>query len=131
METFRTSRGRSLPLGATALAEGVNFALLCRHGTSVKLVLLPVTGDEPLAEIALDPRKHRTGNHWHIQVIGLPTAFRYGWRVDGPVGFGHRFNSNLILLDPACTALSGGSVWGADSTGYFDPQTSMQGTTRR
>lgn len=113
------------------MAEGVNFSLLCRHGTSVKLVLLPLTGDDVLAEIPLDGRRNRTGNHWHIQVIGLPAAFRYGWRVDGPVGHGHRFNSNLVLLDPACTAIAGGTVWGADSTGYFDKQTSMTGTTRR
>src|ERR1700679_978652 len=99
MDTFRTSRGRSLPLGATALFEGVNFSLLCRHGTSVHLVLLPIQGDGELAEISLDPRKNRTGNHWHIQVMGLPPTFRYGWRVNGPIGAGHRFNANLVLLD--------------------------------
>src|SRR5207302_9898023 len=37
--TLPTSRGRALPLGATALAEGINFALLCRHGTFVQLVI--------------------------------------------------------------------------------------------
>ena len=82
----------------------------------------PCTATSVLAEIALDPRKHRTGDHWHIQVIGLPAAFRYGWRVDGPLGLGHRFNANLILLDPACTALAGDEVWGANSTDYFDPK---------
>src|SRR5262245_35576967 len=56
MQTFRTARGRSLPLGATALVDGVNFALLCRHGTAVSLVLYPLETAEPLAEIALDPR---------------------------------------------------------------------------
>ncbi len=113
------------------MADGVNFALLCRHGTGVKLVLLPLHGDKVLAEIALDPRKHRTGDHWHLQVIGLPIAFRYGWRVDGPLGPAHRFNPNLILLDPCCTSLAGDNVWGCRSTDYFDRQTSMHGTTRR
>jgi len=131
MDTFRTARGRSLPLGATALADGVNFSLLCRHGTSVHIVLSPIQGDGILAEIALDPRKNRTGNHWHIQVMGLPPTFRYGWRVDGPIGAGHRFNANLVLFDPACTALAGKSVWGTDSTDYFDKRTGMHGTTRR
>src|SRR4051812_1900332 len=64
--TFRTSRGRSAPLGAVPLAEGVNFVLMCRHGTSVHLVLLPVDSDEPLGEFLLDPRTHRTGDLWHI-----------------------------------------------------------------
>src|SRR5262249_35139201 len=59
-----------------------------------------------------DPRLHRTGDHWHIQVGGLPTHFRYGWRVDGPVGAGHRFDPRLVLLDPAAPALSDGAVWG-------------------
>ena len=110
MPLLKTARGRSLPLGATALADGVNFALLCRHGTSVRLVLLPVEGDEPLAEILLDPIKHRTGDHWHILVAGLPPVFRYGWRVDGPRDRGHRFNPENILLDPSSTAVAEASA---------------------
>jgi glycogen operon protein len=112
MQTLRTARGRSLPLGATAFDGGVNFALLCRHGTAVWLVLYPLEGGEPLAEVALDGRKNRTGDHWHVLVGGLPTAFRYGWRVDGPRGGGHRFDPSVVLLDPASTALSDGMAWG-------------------
>jgi isoamylase len=94
------------------LAEGVNFALLCRHGTAVWLVLYPLEKDHPITEIALDPSKNRTGYHWHILVAGLPSAFRYGWRVAGPKGGGHRFDPSVVLLDPSATALSGGAVWG-------------------
>src|SRR6185437_12225057 len=94
---LRTARGRSLPLGATALADGVNFALLCRHGTSVRLVLYPLDEGEPLAEIPLDRRKNRTGDHWHVLVAGLPPAFRYGWRVDGPFDGPHRFDPGIVL----------------------------------
>src|SRR6266478_1524555 len=82
MLTLRTARGRSLPLGATALADGINFALLCRHGTAVWLVLYSMEGEVPLAEISLDPWKNRTGNHWHVLVAGLPNTFRYGRRVE-------------------------------------------------
>jgi glycogen operon protein len=99
-------------LGATPLVEGVNFALLCRHATAVSLVLYPLEGDQPLAEIALDPSKNRTGYHWHILAAGLPPAFRYGWRVAGPTGGGNRFDPSIVLLDPSATALSGGMVWG-------------------
>jgi glycogen operon protein len=112
MLTLRTTRGRPLPLGATALEDGINFALLCRHGTSVWLVVYPLDRDEPLAELDLDTRKHRTGDHWHIQVRGLPPSFRYGWRVNGPPGDGHRFNPEIVLLDPAATAVSDGTTWG-------------------
>jgi glycogen operon protein len=111
MQTLRTSRGRSLPLGATALADGVNFVLLCRHGTSVHLMLYELDGVSLLAEYPLDPRKHRTGDHWHIAVRGLPAAFSYGWRVDGPRGVGDRFNPNIILLDPDATSISGNTLW--------------------
>src|SRR6516225_125107 len=114
MLTLRTARGRSLPLGATALADGINFALLCRHGTAVTLVLYDMQHDRPQAEVALHPRRNRTGDHWHILIKGLPQYFRYGWRVDGPAGPTHRFDPSLILLDPAAPALSGGAVWGEE-----------------
>jgi glycogen operon protein len=112
MLTLRIARGRCLPLGASAAPDGVNFALLCRHGTAVCLIVSPLEGGEPLAEIVLHPKRNRTGDHWHVLVGGLPPAFCYGWRVDGPRGPGHRFDPSFVLLDPAATALSGGAVWG-------------------
>lgn len=130
MNALRTARGRSLPLGATALADGVNFALLCRHGTAVSLVLIPPHGEEILAEVPLDPRKNRTGDHWHILVAGLPPGFRYGWRVAGPKGGGHRFDPRIVLLDPASTALSNGTIWGK-SPGYSPPTTDGLGGSHR
>jgi isoamylase len=131
MQTLRTARGRSLPLGATALADGVNFALLCRHGTEVRLVLYPLDDGEPLAEIPLHPRKHRTGDHWHILVAGLPPSFRYGWRVDGPFGGVHRFDPGIVLLDPSATALSNGTVWGSGTRVVPGSRPGMRGSTRR
>jgi glycogen operon protein len=112
MHNLRTARGRSLPLGATAAADGVNFVVLSRNGTAVTLVLYPLEGEAALAEIPLDPRRHRTGNHWHILVAGLPSLFRYGWRVSGPKGPGHRFDTSMVLLDPAATAIADSTVWG-------------------
>jgi isoamylase len=111
---FATGRGRPLPLGVTPGVDGYNFSLLCRHGTSVTLVVLPGDGGgAPLAEVPLDPRKNRTGDHWHVRVAGLPRKFCYGWKVDGPQGPGTRFDPDRLLLDPACTALSAGAVWAA------------------
>jgi glycogen operon protein len=117
MIKITTARGRCLPLGATAVPDGVNFAVLSRNGTAVWLVLYALNSDELLAEVQLDPSKNRTGGHWHILIGGLPPTFRYGWRVDGPPGIGHRFNPALILLDPSATAISDGSVWGQESAG--------------
>ncbi|HYT94648.1 MAG TPA: glycogen debranching protein GlgX [Gemmataceae bacterium] len=131
MQTYRTARGRSLPLGATALADGVNFALLCRHGTVVRLVIYPVDAPEPLAEFLLDTRKNRTGDHWHILVGDLPREFRYGWRVDGPRGESHRFDPGIVLLDPASTALSDGVAWGAGAREEPGSRPGLRGSTRR
>ena len=121
----RTQRGKPLPLGASRAGEGVNFAVLSRHGTAVSLVVCPPDSTKVLAEIALDPRKNRTGDHWHVRVEGLPPAFSYGWRVDGPKGKRHRFDPTRVLIDPASTMVSGGEVWAG--TCEVDPDR----TTRR
>ncbi len=112
MHNVQISRGRCLPLGASAMQEGVNFSLLCRHGTAIFLVLYPLDGDEPMHEIALHPKRNRTGDHWHILVAGLPPAFSYGWRVDGPGGPDYYYDANRVLIDPVTTILSGGAHWG-------------------
>src|SRR5436305_8630189 len=125
MLNLRIARGRSLPLGASAQADGVNFALPSRHGTAVFLVLYPLDGAEPLAEIALHPKRNRTGDHWHVLVAGLPPSFSYGWRVDGPDGPGNSYDVNVVLLDPSATAITGGGKWGTTC------ETNPRHTTRR
>ena len=80
------SRGNPLPLGAHPMPTGVNFALACRHGTAVWLVLSEPCEATLLAEIPLDDLYNRTGDHWHVRVDGLPEEFCYGYRVDGPRG---------------------------------------------
>jgi isoamylase len=118
---FPISRGRPLPLGISPTPDGANFVLLCRHGTAVNLLILPEDGsNKPLAKILLDPRKNRTGDHWHIRLHDLPNTFSYGWSVDGPSGARHRFNPSRILIDPASTMLSGGARWAA--TCETDPE---------
>ena len=119
-----------MPLGAVPLGEGVNFVLMCRHGTVVHLVLSPTDSDDPFAEFPLDPRMHRTGDLWHIRVYDLPRTFRYGWRVGGPRDGGHRFDPNLVLLDPSCTAVADGTRWGCNGH-HFNALTQTRGTHRR
>ena len=120
MPTFATGRGRPLPLGVASTPDGHNFALLCRHGTRVTLVILPEDGGKvPLAEFSLHPRHNRTGDHWHIRVAELPPTFCFGWCVDGPRTRSTRFDPSRLLFDPACTMLSDGSGWA--STCELDP----------
>ena len=114
MLTLRTARGRSLAPGRHGPRRTASTSP-CSAGTAPPslLVLYPLDGDEPLAEIALRSAHATapaiTGTSWSA---GLPPAFRYGWRVDGPRGGGHRFDPDIVLLDPAATALSDGAVWG-------------------
>jgi isoamylase len=111
---LRVTRGHPLPLGANLTPGGVNFALICRHATTIRLVLSEPRDPKALSEITLDPRRNRTGEHWHIRVDGLPGEFCYGYRVDGPSGNGHRYDPSIVLLDPASRALSCGRAWGTE-----------------
>jgi isoamylase len=121
MADISTARGRPLPLGASRAPDGVNFAVLSRHATEVTLVIFPEAGGiTPLATFQLDPRLHRTGDHWHLRVTGLPDVFQYGWRVDGPKGGEHRFDPTRLLIDPFANTLSEGAVWGGH--GEPDPE---------
>lgn len=104
-------RGSPLPMGANPMPGGVNFSLICRHGTAVWLVLSEPCDSKILTEIPLDDLYNRTGDHWHIRVDGLPEEFCYGYRVEGPRDRGHRFDPRNILLDPYSRALSCGRPW--------------------
>ena len=82
------------------------------HGTAVRSSCTPLADGPSARRDRAGSQLNRTGDHWHILVSGLPPAFRYGWRVDGPTGAGHRFDPSLVLLDPWATAISDGAVWG-------------------
>lgn len=95
--------------------EGVNFSVFSRHATSLSLVLFEKASSEPVAEIPLYPDINRTGDIWHIFIVGIDPTLRYGYRADGPydpTGKGHWFNKENLLLDPYARALGGGQVWG-------------------
>jgi isoamylase len=121
MPEFPVTRGRPMPLGVSRTGTLTNFAVLSRHGTSVTLVIFPEGGGmKPVAEIALDPKRNRTGDHWHIRLDGLPETFCYGYRVDGPKGKTHRFDPSRVLIDPFATLISDGDSWAG--TCEVDPE---------
>ena len=62
------SRGSPIPEGATPTPTGINFVLICRHGTAVWLILSEPCNGEIHAEIPLDAVSNRTGDHWHVRV---------------------------------------------------------------
>jgi isoamylase len=107
--------GSPRPLGATWDIEGTNFALFSAHATAVELCLF----DEAGVETRL-PLQQRTALVWHAYVPGIPRGQRYGYRVHGPYepARGHRFNPNVVLLDPYAKAVDAVEDWSRGCFAY-------------
>jgi isoamylase len=115
--------GEPLPFGATVVNEGVNFAVMSRHATSVTLMLFDKAEETiPIAELVLDPFLNKTGDVWHIWVNGIKEGICYLYRVDGPYDpeNGHRFNRYKVLLDPFAKALTSSYIWDLSKSRGYD-----------
>ncbi len=109
---YKVTGGRSHPLGATVLPDGVNFSVYSEHATSVELLIFEdPAAPEPSQVIVLDPDDHNTFHFWHAHLQGLPPGTGYAYRVDGPRddaalhSGGHRFDPQKVLLDPYANAV--------------------------
>ena len=131
------STGRPYPLGATPVDGGVQFAVFSRNATAVTLCLFDDARQaEPAAEIQLLPEENRTGDIWHIWLGESGPGQLYLYRVDGPYEpeSGHRFNSNLYIIDPYAKALTGGFEWDLGRQFGYDsdsPEGDASFSTRR
>lgn len=107
--------GSAGKLGPSLTEDGtLNFAVECRGGDYVNLVLVRATSDGPeasgasgaagvkLEEFALDPSTNRTGVVWHAAVRDTGDIVGYGWRVNGDLGWeqGARVVPDTVLVDP-------------------------------
>lgn len=91
--------GRAYPLGSQ-LTEfhqqyGANFALFSQKATAVTLCLFSEQGETRLP-------MQKTGEVWHLFVVGITAGTEYGYRVQGDVNEarGELFNPQKLLLDP-------------------------------
>jgi isoamylase len=129
---FKLRPGRPYPFGATLVPGGVNFSIFSRHANYCVLVLFEKGAPEPLVEIPFrglfekletgEPFwvDFRIGNVFAMTVFDLDHEnVEYGFRMDGPghrVKRGepglHRFDPNVILMDPYAKAIGGRDVWG-------------------
>jgi glycogen operon protein len=106
--------GRVNPFGATLVPGGVNFSIFSRNATSCTLVLFQKGAAEPFAELRF-PEEFRTGDVYAMTVFGLDhEMLEYGYRMDGPFDpqTGHRFDKNVVLMDPYAKVIGGRDVWG-------------------
>ena len=115
---MRVSEGRPYPLGATADAEGANFAVFSANATRVEVCLFDASRpprDRPISNFR---RCTDEVFHGHLSEVG-PGTF-YGFRVHGPFEpeAGHRFNPNKLLLDPYARAHAGKLTWDPAVFGY-------------
>ena len=113
-----------MSLGARIEAEGVNFAVFSRDAESITLCLYERSVDgESSFEYRLDPRLNRTGDIWHVLVLGVLPGSLYLWRADGPYlpSKGHRFNKHKALIDPYAKAIAGDFTWDLDKALSYDP----------
>jgi isoamylase len=98
-----SDKGRSFPLGATVLGDGVNFSVFSREASRVDLLLFDdPAATHPARVIELDPRSHRTYHYWHVFVLGIRPGQVYAYRAAGPFdpARGLRFDPAKMLLDP-------------------------------
>ncbi len=101
---FKISAGSPQPYGLTVREDGANFALTSVHATSVTLCLFTASKkDKPSYEIHLDPRHHKTGRVWHIELQPPPLDLFYLFRIDGKQDF---------LLDPYAKNVFTSNIWG-------------------
>ena len=121
---FTVHNGRALPLGATVIDGGVNFAIFSRNAAAVILILFESSQpDSEFQEIRLDLRTNRTGDIWHCFIPALAEGSCYLYRVEGPYmpERGLRFNPNKALLDPYAKALTDLSNWDFRHATGYDP----------
>lgn len=100
--------GEIYPLGATVVSSNnsVNFAVFSSSAKAVRLCLFDEDGISEIAQFELFKGE---GHIWHGQIVGLPQAQLYGYRVFGDFTpeLGLRFNPNNLLIDPYAKELFG------------------------
>jgi len=106
--------GRPMPLGATPVPGGVNFAVYSDRARAISLVLFDRGADQPTAELLI-PERFRVGSVFAITVFGLDyEGTEYGFRAEGPAdpGPADRFDPAAVLADPYARLIAGGEEWG-------------------
>ena len=117
-DRYTIEPGETYPIGATPMADGVNFVLFSAHAVRVELCIFDKEGKRELTRLSLP---ERSGNLWCGFVPNLALDCSYAYRVHGPYDphAGHRYNANKLLLDPYAKSLVGQFKWTDKHFGYI------------
>lgn len=99
-----------LPYGAILHENGVQFVVVSRNATAMRLLLYDRVQDvQPAEIIRFDPTENRWGDVWSVFVPGIGAKQLYHFQADGPYDpkNGHRFDGRSYLIDPYAKALAG------------------------
>lgn len=99
-----------LPYGAIIHDDGVQFVVVSRSATAMRVLTYDKAQDrEPSEIIDFDPALNRWGDIWSIFVPGMEAGQLYHYQADGPhePEQGHRFDPTARLIDPYAKALAG------------------------
>ncbi|WP_262267464.1 glycogen debranching protein GlgX [Microvirga yunnanensis] len=111
-DPIRIERGEPLPLGLHDCRGGMNLAVFSRHASRMALLLFEsVDATSPFMRVELEPKRHRTGDVWHVRLQGDLEGLLYVMQADGPRGLaqGHRFQPDQPLLEPYAALVAGGT----------------------
>lgn len=100
---YELEKGRSHPLGATLMPDGVNFSVFSENARAVELLLFDaVDSPVPAQVIRLDAEEHKTFYYWHVFVKNAGVGLVYAYRVYGETDYskGLRFDGHKVLVDP-------------------------------
>jgi isoamylase len=117
-------RGEPLPLGATLISGGINFAVFASRAESVELCVFDTAGNNELLRL---PLPGHTAGVWHGVLpptwgrAGLVYGFRVHGAYDPPRGLRH--NPVKLLIDPYARALRGELVWHPALFGFAGDET--------
>jgi len=100
------AKGSPFPLGATPVADGVNFAVYSKSTAQIFLLLFDAPDGPPTDVIQLKDCERFI---WHARIKGLKSGQLYGYKARGEYrpDRGLRFNDSKLLLDPYAKAITG------------------------
>jgi glycogen operon protein len=99
-----------LPYGAILHDDGVQFVVVSRSATAMRVLIYDKARDrEPSEIVDCDPDLNRWGDIWSVFVPGMGPGQLYHFQADGPYDpdHGQRFDSKARLIDPYAKALAG------------------------